>query len=656
MNHIQLNIYSVLSKQEFLFIRGMENMKMCKIKWSQMSLIIFLCVIVALSQNSKRKCTIKNLIGDVKVQRAKSPKWIKARPNMPLKENDAIRTFVESEATLQTSEGSVITLTENTTLQLSSFSQQGNDTKTGLKILSGNLMANVKKLVSVKSKFEFETPTAVAAIRGTIVGFEVEKSTSKIKVYEGKVYVAPKGSKKGAELKSNQMTTVKKGQKKVVIEKLVVNKLEKERSSIPSAMDSVIAKDTSENLDTIPVDTVGLKKDTVEIDNSSNDTLSQEQSSTKDTRVELIVLSPKNGQQITSPMIKVTGKASIGADVTISGMGVSVSSSGSFSKEIPIPDEPGEFSLEIEANLGGKTKVITIQINYQPVDENIVIAIHSPAKGLVFCEDNVTVKGNVRPSVIDELLINGTKARVLTSGNFSEVIKLSDVGENEIEVEAQKGDVNKIIRTTVVYDPVSKVCNVDVPYIQPSTFPLSINTKVFNFTVLDRTITDEITVYGFIDGRKELEETGATGSSYSFELEEGLHKYELYAQDVAGNKSTKVVGEISLLLKDLYIRLLNPSSNYFLIHIPPSNPDGDFEPEFTIEISIENLPDDDPKLLKQIIIKNTRNGDGVVINRFTNDIEFEADLALEKGKNRIAISVQDMRDRIYNRECLIEVK
>jgi hypothetical protein len=61
-------------------------------------------------QSSERKCLIKSIMGEIKVQRSKSAKWIKARPNMPLKEKDAVRTFVETQAVLETSEGSSVIL------------------------------------------------------------------------------------------------------------------------------------------------------------------------------------------------------------------------------------------------------------------------------------------------------------------------------------------------------------------------------------------------------------------------------------------------------------------------------------------------------------------------------------------------------------------
>jgi hypothetical protein len=143
-----------------------------------------------------RKCTIKQLVGTVKVRRGTSATWRDARPKMPLKQSDAIRTFVESEVELETSEGSIVKIGENTTVELKTLKGNTKDQQTAVKIMNGAIIANVKKLVSTGSSFEFETPTATAAIRGTVVGLEVNKEQTRVKVYEGRVVVTPQGSKK----------------------------------------------------------------------------------------------------------------------------------------------------------------------------------------------------------------------------------------------------------------------------------------------------------------------------------------------------------------------------------------------------------------------------------------------------------------------------
>ena len=158
-----------------------------------------------------------------------------------------------------------------------------------------------------------------------------------------------------------------------------------------------------------------------------------------------------------------------------------------------------------------------------------------------------------------------------------------------------------------------------------------------------------------MDGSKESV-TGAPGSRFYLDLEEGIHKYEVYAEDLCGNMSQKIVCTIKQLIKEPLIRMSKPSGPYHLLHIPPGNPDGDFRPEFTIEFSVENLPDDDPKLLKEIKVINRTSGDVKSLYNFTNDIDFDFDIELKRGRNQIIIEVRDVNDRIITKEITIEVK
>jgi hypothetical protein len=184
------------------------------------AILVAIFTFTTVAQETERKCNIKSMIGSVKIRRGASVNWIDARPKMPLKEKDAIRTFVESEVELETSEGTVLKIGENSTVEMSRFIGTGDVQSTKVKVLSGSILSNVKKLVNTNSSFEFETPTATAAIRGTTVGLDVNKAKTVIKVYEGRVLVVPSGAKVGMELKENQMTSVAEGQKEVVVEKL----------------------------------------------------------------------------------------------------------------------------------------------------------------------------------------------------------------------------------------------------------------------------------------------------------------------------------------------------------------------------------------------------------------------------------------------------
>ncbi|MGD9202296.1 MAG: FecR family protein, partial [Chitinispirillia bacterium] len=583
------------------------------------------CIICFLStaQTNTRKCVIKSIVGDVKVRRGKSPKWVKARPNISLKESDAIRTFVESEVNIVTTEGSNLVIGENSTLELSDFSvNRGGITKTGVKILNGNVMANVKKLVNKKSKFEFETPTAVASIRGTRVGFDVLKSKTSIKVYEGKVYVSPKGSRKGAELKTNQMATVSKGQKEIVVvvmsEKTDENN-KNTQDSLKAAVDSSSVADSgsirisdstavpdsgssgyivpdssyydSESLRT--ADSSGAVNDESNQTIDADSTEGSENILGSNKKLELSIFSPENGQVVlpgiqlvirgkvvpaaaslringtsiavsdngefkmnfttpkepgqyeieidagydnetktairrllikaiskdlqivvnepvngsivNKPSIKVSGFVTPGAEIAASGINIPVGSNGFFSNEIPIPDEEGEMLVEIEAILDQESKIVTRNVTYKPAQEEIILSVFNPTEKQILCTNKLLIKGTVRPVSINEISVNGTAINA-RNGIFSGFIMLQgDQGAQEIEFEAVNEDQSKVLNRTVYFDPVSKTCNKDIPVIQPTYMPFSTKNSRLTFTVYDKTLFDEVTVFTSIDGSSDSE-------------------------------------------------------------------------------------------------------------------------------------------------------
>ena len=119
------------------------------------------------SNTARERVTIKSIVGKAEVRSPKTGKWRPARIGMSVKMKWDVRTFVESSLELQFSTGTTLKLGENSVVNLSTLLQDKGAaaTKSNVKVASGQVWANVKKLVSKKSKFSFETPTAVAAIR-----------------------------------------------------------------------------------------------------------------------------------------------------------------------------------------------------------------------------------------------------------------------------------------------------------------------------------------------------------------------------------------------------------------------------------------------------------------------------------------------------------
>ena len=814
--------------------RGLAGIRVCLCM-----LAGFLPVLTASAREATRRCWIENMVGDVKVRRGSSPKWVAARPGMLLKQSDAIRTFVESEAILATGEGSKITLNENATLELSLMDMSADGARrTDIKILSGSIMANVKKLVHAKSKFELETPTAVAAIRGTKVGLGVTREKTEVRVYEGKVFVTPKGSRRGAELQANQMAAVVKGQRKVIVTKIdKTREVGVEISAPKSRVDTVGAqapKDTTGKPSGVPVEAVAV--DTTaggalqEADTTAEEMEKQVDTTAVaadaklmlmvatpedgnvifpgggivvagsvappkavlrvrgkpvgvapgggfsvtvpgpaepgeyeikveavyggETRVEvrsfvvkpvpqdlvLTVSHPSDGQTVKlpqfvvrgivtpgaevavdggkvvvssagefqkeiyfpegesemvveveatlegksmsetrtvqydpgelvldimrpvknevlhSPKVTLDGRTMPGAELTVAGMPLRVQPDGRFSGEIPIPDEEGEMVLEFEANYGGKSVRVTRTVSYEI--ENIVINIVEPGENQIVCERRTRVKVNIRPEKAAskaEVTVDGQKATMAGNVFTAYVDMPSEPGEHEIEIEVEIGSKTEVARRVVRFEPASdRRCNVEAPTLQPSSLPPFASQSRLVFTVFDKTPLDEVTFHVSVDGSRDSE-TGTSGSRFYVDVEEGEHEYSIYAEDLVGNRSAKIGGKVLWLSRKPTIKMISPRSDYHLLHVPPNSPGRSAEPEFTVEFSVDNLPDDNYELLKEVTLTNEATGETQARRRFT-DVDFDFDVGLERARNPILIQVRDVKEQLVVHRIVIEMR
>jgi len=166
-------------------------------------------------------CSVKGIMGTVKVfsGRGKADRnniatWPDARLNMALREKDVIATLAESEVRIETPNGSEVRLKENTTVEVAALA--GGDGATRLKVNDGSVVANVKKMTGANGKFELETPTSLAAIRGTTVELDSRKNAgTTVKTFDGTVQVAPAKSNNYTDVGHYKMTEVAPKQKKV---------------------------------------------------------------------------------------------------------------------------------------------------------------------------------------------------------------------------------------------------------------------------------------------------------------------------------------------------------------------------------------------------------------------------------------------------------
>lgn len=678
------------------------------------------------------------MIGSVKIRRNGTVNWISAKVGMPLRERDGIRTFVESEAELETSEGTIMKVGENSTLELSKFQQDENTQNSKVKIMNGNVISNVKKLVSTSSSFEFETPTATAAIRGTIIGIDVNKEATNVKVYEGRVYVTPKGARKGVELKENQMSTINRKTKEIkieqfstskpVIDTLATNNSDStiinvkspllDSSSLKNSDDSIIEKtdstgtienDTSdtelqskENTGNTPLKLsvsspidgsfasasspvsvngvvspsnalvmVNGKKITVSSSGAFNSTIPIQPGedyfeininadyngtsqnivrSVKIKKEELVlnVTSPKDKQIFSKSIIPISGTVTAGSDLSVMSIKIPVTSQGGFNSQIPIPNEEGEYTIEFEANLDGKYQKTSRTVCYKPEYRFI---LSYPQDRQIINSTLIQIKGELQPSS-STISVQGKKIPVSSNGNFSGFLNIPDEeGEIVLEFDIVSGGISKNERRTIIY---KRPPDTYIPQLQ-GVLPLSSVSGKIPFTVIDRTIDEEITFYYEVDGSKEFQ-TGQPNTPFYLSLVEGIHNYKVYAVDKKGNSSQVLNQTISYLGSSIWnIRLRKPAGD-LVLNLPPSTPDGNYKPEYPLEFSIEDLPDNNIKLIKEIIVVNSTNSEKVEFRNLT-DIYVEAELVLtHRATNVITIEAIDVNNNRKTRKFNIHVR
>ncbi|MGD9201814.1 MAG: FecR family protein, partial [Chitinispirillia bacterium] len=236
----------------------------------------------------QERVTIKNIIGKAEVRSPSAGKWRSARVGMVVKPKWDVRTFVESSLELVFEGGTVIKLGENSVVNLSILLKNKNISASNskVKVASGQIMANVKKIMNKKSKFEFETPTAVASIRGTRLGIIVKKNKTVVDVYEGRVAVRKRGTKKEKVITTRNRAVVNNQESEVIMFKFEeIQQMSDSVSLIPIpldvfAVDSLIALDSVKS-DTLVIDTAltdttitdSVKSDTLTIDTTKTDTL-----------------------------------------------------------------------------------------------------------------------------------------------------------------------------------------------------------------------------------------------------------------------------------------------------------------------------------------------------------------------------------------------
>jgi hypothetical protein len=583
--------------------------------------------------------SIKSIVGSVKIRRGESAPWTDAKLRMLLREKDAIRTFVESAVELEMSEGSIMKVGENSTLEMAKLRGQGDVQSTKVKVLNGTVMSNIKKLVNTRSSFDFETPTALASIRGTVVGLDVTGDRTRIKVYEGRVLVIPSGAGQGTELRENQMTEVEKGQKTVVAQKL--------EEKLPTGIsDSTVH--TPDTVKSAPADSAVTNDSILQGKKVGPDSTSVGAMRT----LRLSVSAPAEGQKFSKPLIPVNGTATVGAEVTITppGVRIPILANGAFSTQAPIPDEDGEYTIEIEGSFDGATRKIIRKVAYHPEFQFIVAY---PQNRQVVSTTFFSVKGEVHPVKGAEVMVQGRKMTIASDGVFTGMVTIPDEeGDVTLDFEVTTGGESRTVTRTIMY---KRAIDTYAPMIQ-GTLPKFAKQRQLCLPVYDRTNGDEITFYYEIDGARDYQK-GSGNATFCFTIEPGIHNYTVWAEDKARNVSPRLSERIAYVETSAwYIKVRRPAG-VEIIRMPPSPPDDQFEPTYVVEFSIENLPGDDMRLIREVRIINQTTGRPALTQSVFTDHYLDFEVPLKPGRsNIIIIEVQDGNGNKKVQQAVIQLK
>jgi len=143
---------------------------------------------------------IKSIEGVVTILRKGETQWRNAQVNTALSVGDEVYTREESFAEVTYNSGAVLRMAEKTKIIIKESTAKGSKTETPI----GSIWVNMKKMFSKKSEFELRTPSATAAIRGTVFGLNAAAdSSTDVSVYNGTVAVGPGSSfveKNGKEI------------------------------------------------------------------------------------------------------------------------------------------------------------------------------------------------------------------------------------------------------------------------------------------------------------------------------------------------------------------------------------------------------------------------------------------------------------------------
>jgi len=156
---------------------------------------ILIVVFVLLAQSLfivQRVAIARKVSGQVAVQRGGAGDFTPLAAGAGIRSGDVVKTGAKSEAEFAWQDGTRWKLSpdSNLTIQTALFNPAKKSEVSRLRLESGQILVRVVRPMPLASRFEIETPSALATVRGTILCVAVRGSETQVKVFQGRVDVS----------------------------------------------------------------------------------------------------------------------------------------------------------------------------------------------------------------------------------------------------------------------------------------------------------------------------------------------------------------------------------------------------------------------------------------------------------------------------------
>jgi len=595
----------------------------------------------------------ESIMGEVTYQKDGKGEWIPLRVGAKLKQADKVRTAVESQAGLRFENGSLLTVSENTLIELKTLLENGGASNTKIGVKTGKLLFNIQKLANGKSSFEFEAQTATAAIRGTEGDVQVNGARSLASLQTGRLEMSS----------ANGHATIGPGQMVLQTSKGFVV-LPKPKD--PKAYQELVSKylqDTSAHTDSLVqqvashVDSLVKTGAIVVADSGAVRDSSTKLDSTKTTsqdsvRKDVCALGAIPAEVMDSKL-HVQGTASEGLAITIGSLRTQVSG-GAWAMDLAWDaTQFGVKSYPVVAMRGdvpipcGDVKFV-----YKPAEIPLALKLTTPSPARV-CKGPLTLSGYyVGTAARLQAKVGGALLDLSnTTGQFQRTVEISDLARNwdVTQVEFLLTDQSKSLSTTLPL-LVDRTCP-EVNRIPPSVTFTAEPLQCYGNLSVSGVAGDEAQISLLVDG-SELESFTINNEvrGRKLNLSDGIHNYLLKAIDLAGNKAESKLTK-QACWPDVRFDITMDGGATEVVRQPPPPPGQSFNFSKTIRFTIRNLPRDEIGYLKRVSLK--LNGRKVQEWKGTQltSVNFESTVELERNKlNILVIEAEHQNGRLRTLE------